>query len=143
MVGRVRVLTVPLPECPRAALGVALDRPEPGYFALRLGSRKPWTPAVIFLPCPFILPDDPFDGSQEDWFTPLGRAPGPLRATVGETAVEDQRMIVIIWQGARAVSQGEYGWLTRRRAWARRHQPDSYHAQPADLRILRNRDLLG
>ena len=133
-----------LPECPLAAIGVALDRPVPGHFAIRLGSRKPWTPALIYLPCPFIEPD-PFglDGPDPaDWFTPLDRAPNPLRAQVGERTIEAPEMIIKVWQGARAVTPEEHAYLVARRAWARRYDPQSYHARAADIRVLKNRELL-
>jgi hypothetical protein len=133
-----------LPECPIAAIGNVLDAPATGHFAIRLGSRHPWTPALIFLPCP-MLEADPFDVDAlppEDWCTPLDRAPYPLRAMVGERVIEDMRMILCLWQGARAVTVAEYNYLMARRAWARHYEPQSYHAQPVNLAVLKNRDLL-
>jgi hypothetical protein len=134
-----------LPECPIASLGAVLDAPMPGHFAIRLGSRHPWTPAVIFLPCP-MLEADPFDVDAlppGDWCMPLDRAPYPLRAMVGERVIEDTRMIICLWQGARAISGVEYNYLMARRAWARRYEPQSYHGRPVNLAVLRNRELLG
>jgi hypothetical protein len=133
-----------LPECPLAGIGRVLDAPMPGHFAIRLGRRHPWTPAVIFLPCPMVEPE-PFglDAPEpKDWCWALDRAPNPLRAQVGERTVEDGMMIVKIWQGARAITSAEYAYLVARRAWARRYLPQSYHARPADLAVLRNREVL-
>ena len=135
---------MPLPECPLAAIGVVLDAPQVGHFAIRLGSRHPWTPALIFLPCPMIE-SDPYSldaPPAEDWCTPLDRAPNPLRAMVGEKTVEDTMLIVRVWQGARGISVAEYNYLMARRAWARRYDSKSYHAQPVNLTVLRNREVL-
>ncbi len=116
----------------------------PGHYAIRLGSRHPWTPVLIYLPCPMIEPD-PYGldaPPPADWCTPLDRAPNPLRAQVGNRTVEDPMMVLKIYQGARAVTAGEHTYLMRRREWARRYDPQSYHAQPIDLSVLRNREVL-
>jgi hypothetical protein len=132
-----------LPECPRAAIGVALDRPSPGHFAIRLGRRRPWMPALIYLPCPWVEPM-PFEDypPPEDWCEPIGKPTGPLRARVGEKDIEDAKLVIHVWQGARAVTVAEYRYLAARRAHARKYEPDSALGQPIDLSILRNRDLL-
>jgi hypothetical protein len=133
-----------LPECPLAGIGHVLDAPMPGHFALRLGSRRPWTPALIYLPCPFIEPEPyALDAAPpEDWCTPLDRAPNPLRAKIGEIEIEDNHLVLALWQGARAVTVIEYSHLMARRAWAKKHDPESYHALRPNLNVLRNRDLL-
>jgi hypothetical protein len=133
-----------LPECPLAAIGEVLDAPSPGHFAIRLGRRHPWTPALIFLPCPW-LECDPYSEyfDPQDCCALLDRSPYPLRAQVGERVVEDGRLIIAIWQGARAVTVAEHAYLVARRAWARRYEPQSYHAKPVNLAVLKNRELLG
>ena len=134
---------MPLPECPLAAIGVVLDAPEPGHFAIRLGSRHPWTPALIFLPCPWVEVDPYSDYPRpEDWFDPVGGPVGPPRAKIGEIEVENNDIILRLWQGARGISVPEYEYLMARRQWARKYAPGSYHALRPDLRVLRNRDLL-
>lgn len=135
---------MPLPECPLAAIGRVLDAPATGHFAIRLGRRHPWTPAVIFLPCPMIE-SDPYGldaPPPADWCTPLDRAPNPLRAKIADRDVEDTMMIIKLWQGARAITPSEYAYLMERRVWSRRYDPQSYHAQPISLSVLKNRDLL-
>jgi hypothetical protein len=124
--------------------GRVLDAPMPGHFALRLGRRHPWTPALIFLPCPMIEPD-PYGldaPPPADWCTPLNRAPNPLRAKIADREVEDPVMVIKVWQGARAVAPREYAFLMARRAWAKKYDQTSYHAQSPDLTVLRNRDIL-
>jgi hypothetical protein len=121
-----------------------LDATMPGHFAIRLGRRHPWTPALIFLPCPMIEPD-PYGldaPGPEDWCTPLDRAPNPLRAKIGEIEVEDHAMVLKVWQGGRLVSARAYCYLMARREWARRYAPESYYGRPLDLSVLRNREVL-
>jgi hypothetical protein len=52
-------------------------------------------------------------------------------------------MVIKLWQAGRGIPKHEYDFLVARRAWARRHDPSSYQAQPIDLSVLRNRDFLG
>jgi hypothetical protein len=132
-----------LPECPIAAIGNVLDAPECGHFAVRLGSRHPWTPALIYLPCPWVEVDPYADYPRpEDWFDPIGKPAGPLRAKIGEREVENTKIILCLWQGARGITVQEYMYLMARRQWARRYDPNSYHSRPVDLSVLRNRELL-
>jgi hypothetical protein len=146
---------VALPESPRAAIGVILDAPEPGHYAVRLGrlppktkgarygAVAPWVPALIYSPCPWVEADPYEDYPPPQWWCePTGRAPGPLRARIGERDVEDTKMILVLWQSARAVPPHEYLYLVARRAWARRYDPESYHAKPVDLTVLKNREVL-
>jgi hypothetical protein len=121
-----------------------LDAPMPGHFAIRLGRRLPWTPAVIFLPCPMVEPE-PYglDAPEpKDWCWALDRAPNPLRGQIGERTVETGTMILKIWQGGHAITPTQYAYLMARRAWARRYSPESYHARPVDLAVLHNREVL-
>ncbi len=121
-----------------------LYRPMPGHFAIRLGSRHPWTPALIFLPCPWVEPE-PYGldaAPPADWCTPLDRAPNPLRAKIADREVEAPDLVLKTWQAGRAITQAEYAWLMERRRWAKRYEPQSYHAQPANLSALRNREVL-
>lgn len=127
-----------------AVTGRVLDAPMPGHFAIRLGRRHPWTPALIFLPCPFLEPE-PYaldTAPPKDWCTPLDRAPNPLRAKIANCEIENPEMVIKIWQGGRTISAAEYSYLSARREWARRYAPESYHAQPIDLSVLRNREIL-
>lgn len=133
-----------MPECPRAQLGVALDRPEPGHFAIRLRSRGEWVPALIYSPCPMVELDLLEWPYRPEWLgEPLDRTPNPLRCRIGEREIEDQKLLIVLWQGARAVTLAEHQYLVARREWARRYDPTSYHARPVDLRALQYRDLLG
>lgn len=87
---------------------------------------------------PYVL-DAP---GPEDWCTSLDRAPNPLRAKIANREVEAPDMVLKIWQAARPITPTEYDHLMRRRAWARRYEPTSYHAQPIDLSVLRTREVL-
>ena len=108
-----------------------------------MGAVAPWVPALIYLPCPFVEADPYEDYPRpEDWFDPIGKPAGPLRARVAERDIEDGEMVLRIWQSGRAVTAAEYAYLVARRAWARRYEPDSYHAKPVDVRVLKNRELL-
>ena len=116
-----------------------LDRPEPGFFALRTLSRKPWVPALICAPCPFVQPDDTDWPYHPEWFgEPLDRSPYPLAAKIGEWFHWSEDIVMKVWTWGRPITAQAYAYLMARRAWARRWAPQTFEAQPATVRFLRN-----
>jgi len=109
-----------------------IDRPEPGYFALRLAPRQPWAPAVIFTPCPFVWVDDlDWPYRPQDWCEPLDRSPYPMAVKIGERIHWSQELVLGVWQRGERIDRHAYDYLMARRAWARRWAPGLPEAQPA------------
>jgi hypothetical protein len=107
--------------------GLQTSEPEPGYFKLRLIRRGAWVPAIIWRPCPLILPD-PLEETApgpEDWCFPTAR-PRPLRARIGEDEVDPLE----VWGRGPAIGVQEYRFLLARRQWVVDHAPEEPEANP-------------
>jgi hypothetical protein len=109
-----------------------LSEPEPGYFKLRQARRGPWVPAIIWRPCPLILPEPWRHGGTmleetpgpEDW-GPTERA-RPLRARIGDRETSPFE----VWQRGRMIDQAEYAWRLALFRWAIDHAPGQPEANP-------------
>ena len=116
------------------------DRPAPGYFALRLAPRTPWVPAVVFTPCPFVLPDETdWPYRPEDWCYACDRQPYPMAVKVGETIHWKNDLVLGVAQRGERITRVAYDWLMWRREWCRRHAPGSPEARPAIVKEWRGR----
>ena len=116
--------------------------PEPGFYRVRLTRGGPWVPAVIWRPCPMIMPHgggperlgDDFEAlpGPEEWCTPTERS-RPLRAMihgVGETDPQE------LWVRGRRIGPAEYRWRTELGRWAQRYAPNQPEVRnPRNLSI--------
>jgi|1185.fasta_scaffold1181288_1 hypothetical protein len=104
-------------------------RPEPGFFQLKLVRHGPWVRALIWRPCPLILPkpglDEHVTPAPEDWCLPTERA-RPLRATIGEREVDPQE----VWERGQRITAKQYHYLAGVNRHAVRHAPTAPEAQP-------------
>jgi hypothetical protein len=111
------------------------SEPQPGYFKTRLVRRGVWVPAIIWLPCPLILPE-PLDQTPgpEDWCCPTER-PRLLRARIGH----DEADPYDVWVRGSDITAAEYAWRLARGDWAKRFapaQPEANPKKPANLAQL-------
>lgn len=103
-----------------------LGRPELGFYTMRLVKGGPIVPAVIYQPCPFLMPGDGVD--PDDWFTPQDRSWCYQR--LGRIA-DDPADADLIWERSRArIGAEEYRHLMAVRDWAVKHRPDMPEAEP-------------
>lgn len=110
-----------------------LDDPVPGFYRVRRGRRLPWQPALIWYPCPFIVPwqdsEDP-----EDWCRPAERRPGRvLRAIVAGRESDP----LYVWEWGHTVTAREYHYLV-----ACASTPGQPEARPKDTVDLTQRPSL-
>lgn len=116
------------PSYDRPAQIRILGQPEPGYFVVRLVKRGPLVPAIIWRPCPLILPELLSDTpAPEDWCRPTERG-RPLRARIGEEEVSPN----VVWERGRRVPEAEYAYRAALGAWAKQHAPAAPEANPAE-----------
>lgn len=107
-----------------------LSEPEPGYYKLRLTRRGVWVAAIIWRPCPLILPD-PLEAAApgpEDWCLPTDRA-RPLRARIGK----DDASPFEVWERGSRIEAREYATRLARREWAVIYAPAQPEARPREL----------
>lgn len=102
--------------------------PEPGFFRLKLVRGGPWVPALIWRPCPMVIPeplsveDTP---APEDWCRPTERS-RPLRARVGDREADPGE----VWISGMWTTPQEYYWRLKLRKWAVESAPDEPEAKP-------------
>lgn len=101
----------------------SIDKPEPGYFRLRLVRRGPWVPARIWLD----HPTDPLTG-------------GPLDRSVKLLAEIDGKPADIwkVWHWGRPIHVTEYNYLRGVTEWALVHGQDAPEANPGVAVDLNN-----
>ena len=129
---RRELLKRPAYERPRGSGRVASE-PRPGYFALKLARRAVLVPAIIWQPCPLILPDqlDALAPGPEQWCCPTERS-RPLRARIGE----DEADPIEVWTRGSDIDAREYVWRLGLREWAMVYaptQPEANPRKPVDL----------
>ncbi len=96
---------------------VRIDKPEPGYFRMRLVKGGPWVGAIIFRPCPIEM--------HPETFQAVDRWPHLQAEVDGKPAGVDR-----VWTSGRRVPMAEYLFLRDDRAWAREYAPQSPEANP-------------
>lgn len=100
--------------------------PEPGYFRLRLVKRGPWVPALIWQPCPMVIPVPlELTPAPEDWCRPAERS-RPLRATIGTSEANPFE----VWISGYFITAQEYLYRLDLQKWATRHAPRQPEAKP-------------
>lgn len=112
-----------------------LIRPEPGFYVLRLRSGAPLIPAIIYRPCPMVIPQPTtVSGPHPDeWCRPLDRSPR-YEARLDGRRVEIDR----VWtaRSLRHVSRDEFEFrLGPLRRWATQNPsaPEHRPQRPVDL----------
>lgn len=120
------------------AMRRVLIRPQPGHYIVKLMSRGPPLPALIYQRCPMVLPQPgaPDGPHPDDWCRPLDRSP-VLRAQINGRHVPLDR----VWtsRSLRLVSAAEYAFrMGPLRHWARSHArtPAAAPHRPVNLAIL-------
>jgi len=103
-----------------------LGEPQPGHFKMRLVKRGPWVPALIWRPCPLILPDPlELTPAPEDWCLPTER-PRMLRARIGTTEADPFE----VWTNGQRITAREYHWRLDLARYATDHAPLDPEADP-------------
>jgi hypothetical protein len=137
-----------------------LSEPEPGFFVLRLARRGVWVPAIIWRPCPMVIPEplEEFADPPEYWCYPTEVsalpsqlwfiAPGTmrlvdqgptmwagLRARIGD----DEANPFEVWEWGRTdplvierqlTPARAYDYRMKRREWVIAYDPASPEANP-------------
>ncbi len=94
-----------------------INRPEPGFFKMRLVKNGPWVPALIYRPCPIELNPETFQAVDRVYH---------LEAAIDNMPVNVDR----IWLSGRRITAAEYLYLRADRAWVRQYRPDLPEANP-------------
>lgn len=112
--------------------------PEPGFFRLRRVKRGPWLPALIWVECPFVIPEpasllgEPGE-PPEEWCRPTDPWRGPRWHRAEIDGADADPLEVWVW-GQRITPQ-HYHHLVALRGWQRRWEPETAAAtRPADLK---------
>ena len=106
-----------------------LIRPEPGFYVMRLRSGAPLIPAIIYRPCPMVIPEPTIIAGPhpDEWCRPLDR-PRRCEAKLDGKRVDIDR----VWtaRSLQRVSQDEFHFRSGPlRRWARQH-PSAPEARP-------------
>jgi hypothetical protein len=104
----------------------AIDRPEPGFFKMRLTRGGPWVPAILYRPCPIEFNPETFQGVDRVYH---------LEAEIDGRPVGLDR----IWGYGRRIPMAEYLFLKANSAWVRQyapHLPEANPRQPIDFDTL-------
>jgi hypothetical protein len=100
--------------------------PEPGFFKMRLVRGGPWVAALIWRPCPMILPQpSEMTPALEDWCFPTER-PRLLRATISEDEASPNE----VWERGSRISPREYQKLLDVHRYAVAYAPHEPEANP-------------
>jgi hypothetical protein len=92
-----------------------IEKPEPGFYKLRLARGGPWVAAIIFRPCPIEFDPETFQHVDRVYH---------LQAEIDGKSVE----LLRVWEYGRPVDQAEYEYLCGDRDWCRRHAPERLEA---------------
>jgi hypothetical protein len=126
-----------LPALPRDIAQLTAGRrftayPEPCFMKMRLKRGGPWVPALIWLPCPFVVPlpaeETP---APEEWCRPHDRS-RVLRGRIGERDANPAE----VWERGYLISAKEYHWRLGLLQWAARHAPEQPEANPRQRAAL-------
>lgn len=96
-----------------------INKPEPGFFKMRLIKGGPWVPALIYRPCPLELCPETFQ-----WIDRVYR----LEAEIDGMPVDVNR----IWTSGRQITAAEYLYMKAHRAWVRQHAQHLPEARPEE-----------
>lgn len=130
----------PLPSQRSAGRRAAriLIRPKSGFYVMRLARSAPLVPALIYQPCPMVVPElsAPDGPHLDDWCRPLDRS-SQYRAQIDGKPVAVDR----VWtaRSLRPISSAEYQFrMGVLRLWARAspRMPEARPHLPIDLAAL-------
>jgi hypothetical protein len=136
------------------------SEPEPAYLKLKLRRGGVWVPAIIWRPCPMVIPEpiEEYAEPPEYWCYPTESAAPPsqiwsctpelthlveqgptiwsgLRACIGDEEVDPLE----VWGRGPRIDVVEYRWRLALRNWAVNHapaQPEARPKEPVDLAKL-------
>ncbi len=97
-----------------------IDRPEPGFFKLRMRSGGVFVPAIIFLSCPM----DPYTGEQLDRHR-------CLMAAIGNDE-PDFEGVDKVWMFGSLIRRSEYLYMQAVKSWAETYAPTAPEASPLE-----------
>lgn len=103
-----------------------LDRPQPGFFRVRLVRRGPWVSAAIRRICSCTI-NGGSDNARHEWRPDCDRFP-PLSCEVDGQERNDRLMSV--WVFGRPISEKEFRYMRDAAAWDRTYAPDAPTANP-------------
>jgi len=141
--------------------GLQTSDPAPGFFKLKFARGGPWIPAIIWRPCPLVIPEplEEYTEPPEYWCYPTEAssppsqvwsctqelppqlvAEGPtmwsgLWARIGDDEVDPLE----VWGRGPQIGPAEYLWRLRLREWAVQFapaEPEANPKRPADLASL-------
>ena len=94
-----------------------INKPEPGFFKMRLVKGGPWVPALIYRPCPIEFKPETFQ-----WIDRVYH----LKAEIDGMPTDVDR----VWLSGQYIIAAEYLYLRADRAWVRQHAPHLPEATP-------------
>ena len=103
-----------------------IDRPEPGFFRLKLTKGGPWVPAILYRPCPIEFAPETFQGVDRHY---------RLVAEIDGKLVDVAR----VWTSGERIPLAEYLFMKADHAWVREnapHLPEANPGQSIDFNVL-------
>lgn len=94
-----------------------------GWYRMRLVKGGPFVPALIYKPCPFVIPHP--DTDPEEWCTETD-SNWRLKAMIGLNPIDVDRVVF----GGKRVTREEYLYRMDVRHWAMTHAPEAPEAHP-------------
>lgn len=95
----------------------AVDKPEPGFFRLRLIKGGPWVPAQI-------------RRVGTEWHATIAGVLSVYQSELDDSCPSDAVAVWRIWHGGKEINEDDYQLMLQRMAWARRDMPDHPAANP-------------
>lgn len=115
----------------------SVDRPEPGYFRMRLVRRGPFVACRIWRCCSCTV-NGGDENEQHDWQATCDRFP-QLTATVnGEDRSEK---LSKVWTYGKPIKRSEYDFMVADAAWLRQHDPEDAKATPTAPVDIKNQPI--
>ena len=96
-----------------------INRPEPGFFKMRLVKGGPWVPALVYRPCPLEMHPETFQ-----WIDRVYH----LEAEIDGMAANVDR----IWTSGQRITAAEYLYMKADRVWVRQYAPHLPEARPEE-----------
>lgn len=94
-----------------------INRPEPGFFKLKLVRGGPWVPAIIWRACPIEFEPETFQAVDRCYH---------LQAEINGKQADVMR----VWTARERITMAEYLYLTDDRAWVTQYAPHLPEANP-------------
>jgi len=107
-----------------------IDRPQQGFYVIRLVKGGPLVPARIWRPCACTVPngDDAIDpNALHEWRETCDRFPH-LRGEIDGKHAD----LWMVWTSGRPTTEANWRYMTDVSRWARAHAPHEPEAQPRE-----------